>query len=477
MTTENMQASDNRQQIIYWGEGGKYGPFFVQPDGEWAGWPHFGQVVRYFRRRAKLSAADFGALYGQEINEDKSAISGRWIHEMEKQNRVPTDINKRSTIARLLKIPPMLLGLASLADFYLNPQPYPQAAFGTGIGQTRLQKALFDITPFQANNSTLWQLHTTSNAYGAMVQLESDIRALESYEQQTQGDLQYSVQEMLFSNHILATHIVRDQRQFREAYVHANEAVRIAKSMNDNDLLATALFSRGWTRLEWGSFSFGPSEQNVFQLQIERIDDSIRDFQRALDLFPGKAGKEHMHPQLQGILTMELKRAQALQASTRRERIPNEIFVTIDNIAETVDKQHIEDRYTRVLMKGDRVSWNQASYMCTRATVLNAAGFPGSALRELSILEKLTEKTYSRDETRRFAWLDILKANMYFGMGEFGPAADVTRQALLTCQDIRAKTNIAIVTDIYGRLLKTSHKASKNVEEIGELLRLNEPEE
>src|SRR5581483_203564 len=95
----------------------------------------------------------------------------------------------------------------------------------------------------------------------------------------------------------------------------------------------------------------------------------------------------------------------------------------------------------------------------------------GPALRELSLLESLTEKTYSRDETRRFVWLDLLKANIYMGLEEWGPAASIVKQALLTCQDINSTTNIAIVTDIYGRLRQTSHRESGQVHEIGELLR------
>jgi hypothetical protein len=60
------------------------------------------------------------------------------------------------------------------------------------------------------------------------------------------------VQEILLGYQILATHIIRDQRRFKRAYYHANETVRIAKSMDDRDLMATALDTRGWTRLEWG---------------------------------------------------------------------------------------------------------------------------------------------------------------------------------------------------------------------------------
>jgi hypothetical protein len=96
---------------------------------------------------------------------------------------------------------------------------------------------------------------------------------------------------------------------------------------------------------------------------------------------------------------------------------------------------------------------------------------PGPALKELNASERLTEKTYRRDETRQFTWLDILKANVYMELGEFGVAVDHAIRALLACQDISSITNTAIITDIYGRLLQSPHKASSQVQELGDLLR------
>ncbi len=60
--------------------------------------------------------------------------------------------------------------------------------------------------------------------------------------------------------------------------------------MNDNDLLASALFSRGWTRMEWGLY--GTIEQGMFQIQQDQLEAAIRDFRRAKDLFPTVDGRE-----------------------------------------------------------------------------------------------------------------------------------------------------------------------------------------
>ncbi len=461
-------------RLYFWGEGGIYGPFDIQQDGEWAGWPDFGQVMRYFRKKARLSSKAFGELYGKEVNTDGSAIAEGWIREMETQNKVPVDITKRKIIARLLKIPPMLLSLAVLEDLFQEPRvqtPHTMAR------QSRLQRATIDTTTYHNNVRTIWQLHDTGNAQGKLGQLYADIRALETHEQQAQGALRSHIQEILLGDQLLATHIVRDQRQFKRAYAHANEAVRVAKSMQDSDLIATALFTRGWTCLEWGLF--GTMQQGVFQIQQDKIRAAIDDFGATLKVFPSQDG---MHPQLRGCLSMYMARAQAALALSRGERIPASLLLALDTVADTVGKQNIDDVYTRALVTGTRKSWHQAGYLNTRAAAFNTAGLPGQALKELNALESLMEKTYRKDDTRQFAWLDILRANIYMGLGEFGEATARARQALLACQDINSITNIAIISDIHGRLLTSSYKTASDVQELGAILRksaasLMQPEE
>ncbi len=453
---------------IYWGVGGQYGPFEEQQKGEWAGWPDFGQVLRYFRKKAGLTAKAFGVIYGKAVNPDGSPISERQIFRMELDNQVPVDMNRRKLIARLLQIPPLLFGLGALEDVLFQPHAQTEGAVRV-TEHTTLRKVVADTTRYQNTNLMIWQLHETSHAQSSLRQLHADIQDLENLEQQSQGDLHYQAQEMLLSDLILATHIVRDQRQFELAYYYANEAVRVARSMDDSDLIATALFTRGKTRLEWGQF--GTIEQGTFQVQLDKTKAAIRDFQEALQLFPAQGDKESMHPQLLGILTIYLSRARALLAVSRGERIPPSVLVALDNAADTVDRQPVDDPYTRVLVRGTPTGWHKASYLSKRATVLNIAGLPGQALKELKAIDQLTESTYSRDETRHFVWRDVQLATVYMGLEDFGTAAEKAKQALLACQDIRSITNTAIITDIYGRLLTSRHKASSDVQELGDILR------
>ncbi|MBV9688325.1 MAG: hypothetical protein JO202_01305, partial [Ktedonobacteraceae bacterium] len=447
-------------------EGGHYGPFAVQQDGEWAGWPEAGQVMRYFRKQAKLSAKAFGVLYGRAVNADGSPICERWILEMELENKVPMDMSKRKAIARLLGIPPMLLGLAVLEHLAVE-QPPQWAPAALARGHTALPKVGLDTTKYQDTIRTLSLLHVTSHAQSSLSQLHADIGDLERLERQAQGEFRSHVQELLFVDQFLTALIVRDQREFSLSYYHANEAVRVAKSMNDPDLIVTALRIRGRTRLEWGLF--GTMEHGVFQMQHDQLRAAIRDFAEASQVFPD--GKNGMHPQSLGPILTSLSRAQAALAVSKGRSVPASVLLALDDVADTVDRQSIDDLYTRMLVIGRRSNWHQGEYLTTRATAFMTAGLPGQALREFNAFESLAEKTYGRDETRQFVWLDILKANAFMGLGEFRTATRYTRRALLACQDINSVTNMAIITDIYGRLLTSSHKASGEVQELGEMLK------
>ena len=182
---------------IYWGVGGEHGPFKEQQTGEWAGWPTFGKVLRHFRRKAKMSPKEFREIYGRSATSDGSPISDRQLRRMENENQVPPDTNKRKLIARLLNIPPMLLGLAVLENVTLKPHSEVVGSV-MAIGQTTLTKVTVDIAKYKNSIRRLTILHYTSQVQSELDQINADIRDLESLASQARGDLLYHVQETLF---------------------------------------------------------------------------------------------------------------------------------------------------------------------------------------------------------------------------------------------------------------------------------------
>lgn len=453
---------------IYWGVGGEYGPFPEQKTGEWAGWPDFGKVMHYFReKKAQMSVEEFAEKYGKATKADHSPISERQVRRMEYENEVPVDMNKRRFIANLLNIPPMLFGLAVLEDITLQPHPKVAGAH-LAIGQTKLTKVLADTAKYQNNLHTLWILHETSEAQSQLDQISADIQDLEHLESQARGDLLSLIRELLFSYHILAAHVVRDQRNFGLSHHHANQAVRLAKAEQDCDLTATALSTRGCTYLEWGMF--GLLSQGIFQIQEEKIRRAIRDFEEAIHT--PENGEEDLHPQLLGFIRIHLSHAYVILKLNNGERIPAFTLTMLDDTAENIEKQNIDDPYQRVLVTGFRQPLTLQGLHTARASTFNAGKMAGAALQEINAIENLQQGTLGKDLTRSYAWLDIVTANAYLGLEQFEEATRRARSALLSSKDIHSTTNLTNIVDIHGRLLKSPYKKNDDVRDLGDMIRV-----
>src|SRR5947199_4864936 len=452
-------------QATYWGEGGEYGPFIVQTYGEWAGWPDFGQVQRYFRVKAKLSPQEFAAIYGRETKPDGSPISLRQVLRMELENEVPMDMNRRKLIARLLNIPSMLFGLATLEQVTLRPHPEVAGA-SLATGYTALPRVVADTAKYQSNIRTLLTLHHTSQAQSEFIKITADIQDLVSLESQARGDLQYHIRELLFSYYLLAAKVVRDQRDFSLSYHYANQAVRVAKATGDPDLIATAFYTRGATYLEWGRN--GTLVQGVFHVQIDKISNATRDFEQA------KVAAEHteksLHPQIVGLINISLSRAYAIHALNMDEKVPTLAMTLLDEAEEKAGQQSIDDPYERHLVTGSLTGFVKGEYYNGKARNLTIAGRPAAALKELATLESLRQGAIGKHLTRNQIWLDIVAADVFMGLEQFEEATKRAKNALLAARDINSVAKFACIVDIHGRLLQSTYKAEPDVEELGDII-------
>jgi tetratricopeptide (TPR) repeat protein len=454
------------EAVTYWGTGGEHGPFKEQQTGEWAGWPDFGQVLRYFRKKAGLELMEFAAMYGKEIKPSGEPITRRQMTRMECENEVPTDINRRKLIVRLLNIPPMLFGLATLESVTL--QPHPEVAGATiATEHTVLPKVLADTTKYQNGIRTLLTLHYTNQVHDELNRINTDIRDLESLESQTRGALLYHIQELLCSYYLLAAKVVLDQRRFSLSHYYANHAVRIAKATEDIDLIATALYTRGRTYISWGRC--GAFEAGVFRIQIDKINKAIHDFEEARRA-PENTDKS-LHPQLIGLIDLYLSRAYAIHNLSQGQEIPALVITLLDSAEEKADTQIVEDMYERHLVTGSLKGFVKGEYHNNRASNLNIMGRPDAALKEIETLRGLRQGSIGKHFTRSHIWLDIVTADVYIGIGEFEEATKQAKKALVASKDINSVDNLACVMDIHGKLLQSSYKSERDISELGDMLR------
>src|SRR6266540_7163086 len=102
----------------YWGEHGEYGPYGVQADGL----PCFSDLVWDFLARNSLSVEDFAEVYGKLAKRNGEPYTKSRLYQMLRENAFPTDPKRRWILAKLLHIPPFLLGLKSLDDLLPKPE-------------------------------------------------------------------------------------------------------------------------------------------------------------------------------------------------------------------------------------------------------------------------------------------------------------------------------------------------------------------
>lgn len=211
-----------------------------------------------------------------------------------------------------------------------------------------IKKVPMDITKYEKNVRVALHIHRTSSAQGLLHDINAELRDLKRLESQAKGDFLYQVRELLLSNNLLATRIMKDAREYVFAYAYANDAVQVAKSMMDEDLIATARYMRGCAKAEWGRR--GIIRQGMFQLDQEKIQDAILDFQKILAYAHSKPG--HLHPQLEGFTKLQLSRALGMLKQGPRDRKVVQALALSDEVADVVGAEPIDDFYTRALITG-----------------------------------------------------------------------------------------------------------------------------
>ncbi len=258
------------------------------------------------------------------------------------------------------------------------------------------------------------------------------------------------------------------------AYAYDNNAVRVAKSLQEEVtkdtekiemgwLIARAQYSRGYSQLEWGLYGTS-DEQGRFQPDQAHIRAAIADFE--------EAGK-YASPSLKGSILQELGRAQGFRRRSEIDTtLAQKTAEAAGNWVGIVGAQ--DDPYVQILRNGRPGGLTTGAHHLGKAITFNAVGRPDMAKQALDDLEKLTAGRIPRDQTRNNAWADIVWAQTALGMKDFDIATMKATNALLVCQDINSVMNIAIIQNIYAQLRQTPYKEKQDVRNLGKLLAVQE---
>jgi hypothetical protein len=78
------------------------------------GIPLLSDVVRDFLEKRHVSAEDFGKQFGRLTRRNQQPYTKSRIYQMLRDNSFPKEQSRRWVLAKLLQIPPVLMGVTSL---------------------------------------------------------------------------------------------------------------------------------------------------------------------------------------------------------------------------------------------------------------------------------------------------------------------------------------------------------------------------
>lgn len=410
----------------YWGPTNQYGPYSAQEDG----WPNAGEVIRDYRKRVKkMSAAAVAQLYGEYIGED-SRITERWIQRMERNNEVPRDFDRRKALINILGVPPLLLGLGSLSDLLPASVSQPVAS---------VSAKSVDISSYTRLLDLYWQVDHTSTAQQSLGEIEQLASTLSTESNMLTGKVQQQVFELLCGYYNLASIIYADQVKYDKAYSYADNAVTLARHMQNNKLLAVALYQRGFVR----------QEQAVYkgQMTIPYLQAAIDDYNEALPIASANVAVG-LYMDL-ALVNAFMKRSAAADAA-------------LTKAGTILDRGNLyEGTFVDAFVPVD-----QGRYRLGQTDVFIVL----KRYDDASDLIYEAKERLNPVHTRRLAWADAMDARIHFGQRNYAMAVQSALQSLKVSKAIRSQSNIHLVQSLYTQLLDSPYGQAQPVRELGAAL-------
>jgi DNA-binding XRE family transcriptional regulator len=384
------------------------------------------QKMKYADRDGKVRS------WTQADLAQRLGVSEVTVRLMETQGKGLDSIERRRAIAEILKIPPMLLGLASLEDLLalLEHSNLSQATKTSSVrsGTIRL---------YQDTLGIYREKHATSTAKEASIDIEKWIERI-------QGDLaganqkqQVEMYRVLWGFHDLAARVYDDGYDWVSAFSHVNAARALALEMKSDDFLAASLYR---------------SSQLHFSQNNPLLARS--DVLAALDY-----AKKSTDPSLRGAVFSEAALALAL--------------VETDLAAATHAQQLFDqaERCARERTGNDEFAlrFTTGRYLFTRGSALLALKRPSAALEYLDTAESLLDAS----QRRRLAYVTILRAEAYLRLRrpEYDSAITLLLEAFETSRAVQSGFNIGRIHRLHNVLLASNYKNSPQVADLGLLLR------
>lgn len=210
--------------------------------------PHFGQVFAHYRKLSGWSKAQAASAL---------KCTERYIEmlESDRNTNTPKSHPRRAALAKMLKIPPVLLGVALVGQ---EEDIAHAGAHSTGV------QAAFDsqtMTFYEDMLTSCWELYYTSSVHGATKNIDLWLNFLQNQAKKVSGVKRDQLLSLLCRFYQLSSLASRDRYDLNRALADEKQAISIAFELGNAELIASSLLRR--SRIYLGKGEYQPALQDA----------------------------------------------------------------------------------------------------------------------------------------------------------------------------------------------------------------------
>ncbi len=432
MTTTGLSLQVGSQMIsLEWDANGK---------------PNYGKLIKVVRETRGISRELLATFYGKELR--GMSMTAKAIEIMEEHNQVPVNQERRRVLARLLEIPPVLLGLRSLEDILGAPDISPALDV--------LQERYTDLHEYSTALVSYWE---QSNARIASDSLEAIMQRISHLHRQfpyAHIGSQQQMKRLLCEYHMLIADIAFDAQLNQQALRYLEKAILMATENSYQEAQAAALFRRGNIYFRLGGIAI---TGNRTMLAERYFTSAIDDYSSALY---GLGAELPLH--IQGDILLQLGNAQT-RIVKQSMKEPLKILDQAERIVYQVQEQ--EAKYHQSC-DSFNLKFTLERYHLDRASAylgspLRALRQPQEALDELMRAQEITGAGLAR----RSAFTSILEARAYLDLKYYPVVVSSAQEALAYATGVNSRVNIARIEEIHQALKRSSYENAEEVIQLG----------
>lgn len=192
--------------------------------------PRMGDLIAYYLALSDLSKEEFAR---------RLEVTERYVDMLKSSDNIsrPTLLPRRILLAKLLHIPPILLGLSSIT----------LCEFGDGSASEPASEMVADTQTMASYERLLalsWELYYTSSVQKASESVDEAVQKLDTEFEGATNTKKDQRDAMLCRFYQLSSLITRDRNELDSSLAYENQAVEISFRLRNAELIASSLLRR-----------------------------------------------------------------------------------------------------------------------------------------------------------------------------------------------------------------------------------------